>query len=140
MSEPLAYGAVAGMVLFHSSRAQFGLLKTDHHKLYAYGIYFLCSMMTVLIEIFFIVYNISDWIVYVYMFWGVLGPLVDVLWTRWPDGGAAVLMTSQYLFTVHTWSSDWPPILMLTILIITGLDMGVVWYLNRRSSRTAFGM
>jgi hypothetical protein len=53
---PIAYGAVAAMVLYYSSEAQFSVLKDQRSKI-LYAVYFICSLMTVIVEVVHIIYN-----------------------------------------------------------------------------------
>jgi hypothetical protein len=65
------------------------------------------------------------------MFYGVLGPIVDVLWDIWPGTGACVLLTSQYVFVLHTWGS-WASSVECAVMIITMVGVGLSWLFHRR--------
>lgn len=128
----LAYGAAAGLVVYYAATLQLSYAGSQRSGRVWYGLFFVLSMVTVVIEVLQILLKPTDWVSHTAMFYGVVGPLLDLSIQSWPGNGAMVLLTSQFVFAVHN-TPELGGVAMIVVTIFTAAVTSAGWWHEKRS-------
>jgi len=119
----LMYGITGFTVLFYSAMSAFGELKHKKATRVPYAIYILGCMTTMAIMILGIMDDLSNNTTYLLLFYTVMGPIIDRLWSDWPRNGACVVVTAQIMFIVSDPMSMFGAFMMVTCFYTIGTVM-----------------